>query len=273
MKAKTNKIVTAALKQRFQDLLALTQELPPVGCRPLTVCGRVCGWAHEGAVRVLSELDYVKVDPEAVHIAANLAPSARVNVKLADVAAALNTAGYVKAWRDELLDVVGEGQHLGAIERGGVRPLGLLTQAVHLNAWTPDGRLWVQKRAEHKSTDPNKWDTLVGGLASTNESLHLSLLRECEEEAGLVETQLHALEPMRLISRMHRRLPEGYQVENVWVNDCVLDESTQPKNLDGEVSEIRAISVDEYSEMSLSGLFTIEADIVILDSLLRRNQQ
>lgn len=262
-----------ALVQRFQDLLRLTQELPPVGCRPLTVCGRVCGWAHEGAVRVLSEMDCAKVDPEAVHLVPHLLPSANVNGKLADVAAALNAAGYVKAWRGELLDVLGEGQHLGAIERGGVRPLGLLTQAVHLNAWTPDGRLWVQKRAEHKSTDPNKWDTLVGGLASAYEDLHVSLLRECEEEAGLVEAELHALEPMRLILRMHRRLPEGYQVENVWVNDCVLDESAQPKNLDGEVSEIRAISLDEYGEMSLAGLFTIEADLVILDSMRRRLPQ
>ena len=224
-------------------------------------------------MQVLRQLENVSVDAEAVHIAANEPPCEHVNEQLADVAVALNEAGYVKAWRNELLDVLGEGQHLGVIERGAVRPLGLLTQAVHLNAWTPDGRLWVQKRAAHKPTDPNMWDTLVGGLASANESLHVSLLRESEEEAGLLEGQLQALEPMRLISRMHRRLPEGYQVENVWVNDCVLEASTTPKNLDGEVSEIRAISLDEYYEMALSGLFTIEAEIVILDSIRRRMQQ
>lgn len=270
MKAKTTKTELALLEQRFNELLQRTQELPPVGSRPLTICGRVCGWAHEGAVEVLGAMDHVSVDSEAAHIWPNQPPSPHVNDLLADVAKNLDEAGYVKAWRDELLDVCGEGQHLGVIERGGVRPLGILTQAVHLNAWSHDGGLWVQKRAAHKPSDPNKWDTLVGGLASANESLHVSLLRESEEEAGLVESQLQNLEPMRLITRMHRRLPEGYQVENVWVNDCVLDAATQPKNLDGEVSEIRCITIDEYIEMALSGLFTIEAELVILDSIRRR---
>ncbi|MCQ9617718.1 DUF4743 domain-containing protein [Paenalcaligenes niemegkensis] len=270
MTIKTTKSLSIALQKRFQELLLLTQELPPVGCRPLTVCGRVCGWAHDAAANVLSRLPGVAVDGEAVHIASNQSPSAKVNARLAEIAVALDAAGCVKSWRNELLDVVGEGQHLGAIERGGVRPLGLLTQAVHLNAWTPDGHLWVQKRASHKSTDPDKWDTLVGGLSSANEDLHVSLIRECEEEAGLFIDQLHALEPMRLILRMHRRLPEGYQVENVWVNDCVLDETTTPKNLDGEVSEIRSISIDEYWEMAQLGMFTLEAEIVILDSIRRR---
>src|SRR3546814_18950698 len=92
-----------------------------------------------------------------------------LNAVLAQAAQVLDQAGCVRSWRDELLDVVGEGRRLAVIERGAVRPLGLLTKAVHLNAWTPEGEIWIARRAMTKSTEPGKWDTLVGGLAGAGE--------------------------------------------------------------------------------------------------------
>src|SRR3546814_20146320 len=64
-------------------------------------------------------------------------------------------------------------------------------------------------------------------------------------ELGLVASDIESRSSLRIILRMHRRLPEGYQVEDVLVSDCVLAESVAPKNLDGEVSEIRLVSIDE----------------------------
>lgn len=258
------------LDQRYQELLVATQDLPPAGSRPLTVCGRVCGWATSLAVDCLSQINGVKITDEAVHIAWCDQPSGQVNTFLAHIAERLDEAGLVKAWRNELLDVVAEGKNIAAIERGAVRPLGLLTQAVHLNAWSHDGRIWVAKRAANKPTDPNKWDTLVGGLAVAYESLDTSLLRETQEEAGLESEHLKNLEPMRMLMRMYRQLPEGYQVENVLVNDCVLDEGVIPKNQDGEVSEMRLLSISEWWEMAQSGAFTIEAELVLIDSVRSR---
>lgn len=260
----------ADLDRRYEQLLAATQDLPPEGSLPITVCGRVCGWAIPAAVECLRDLHQVRVTAEAVHIAWGEAPGQHLNDFLAQAAHCLNEAGLIKAWRDELLDVIAEGQPVAAIERGAVRPLGLLTQAVHLNAWSAEGNLWVAKRAANKPTDPNKWDTLVGGLASAFESLDVSLLRECEEEAGLSAAQLHKLEPMRSLMRMHRRLPEGYQVEHVLVNDCVLDEGVIPQNQDGEVSEIRQLSISDWWEMAQSGVFTLEAELVLIDSVRLR---
>src|SRR3546814_3997194 len=80
-----------------------------------------------------------------------------------------------------------------------MRPLGLLTRAVHLNAWTPDGRLWIARRALSKSTDPGMWDTLVGGLAGSREDLEQALLRECAEEAGLERSEEHTSELQSLM--------------------------------------------------------------------------
>src|SRR3546814_2107063 len=59
------------------------------------------------------------------------------------------------------------------------------------------------------------WDTLVGGLAGSQEDLEQALLRECAEEAGLEPAPLANRTPLRTILRMHRRLPEGYQVEDL----------------------------------------------------------
>ncbi|MEO6958779.1 MAG: DUF4743 domain-containing protein, partial [Burkholderiaceae bacterium] len=201
-----------AIDQRYQQLARRVQQLPPAGSRPLTVAGKVSGWVTPKATRALAAVPGVHVEPEAVHIRAAASKRMTLNVVLAQAALTLKDAGCLRGWRDELLDVVGEGRKLSVIERAAVRPLGLLTKAVHLNAWSPAGGMWIARRAPTKLTDPGKWDTLAGGLAAAGESLDASLLRESNEEAGLSPAQLESHTPLQIILRMHRRLPEGYQV-------------------------------------------------------------
>lgn len=258
------------LEKRYSQLVPRIQHLPPAGSRPLTISGRVAGWITPRATRALASLDGVRIEPEAVCIGAPAGGQpASIDQVLAKAALLMRDAGCLRAWRDELLDVVGEGKILGKIERAAIRPLGMLTRAVHLNAWTPDGRLWIALRSQTKSTDPGMWDTLVGGLAVAGETLDTSLLRESEEEAGLLPEHLAQRSPLRIILRMHRRLPEGYQVEDVLVSECVLDESVPMRNQDGEVDEIRAISVDEAWQFVQDGRFTVEAELVVVEGLIR----
>lgn len=261
------------LGARYQQLIKRIQQLPPVGSRPLTVAGRVAGWITAKATGHLEGLPGIHIGDEAVHITASLPKRLSLDAVMAQLAAALKDTGCLRGWRNELLDVYGEGRRLAAMERAAMRPLGLLTKAVHLNAWTPDGRLWVARRALDKSTDPGMWDTLVGGLAGAGENLDTALLRESYEEAGLSAADIQNREPMRIILRMHRRLPEGYQVEDVLVSDCVLAESVLPQNMDGEVSEVRLVTVEEVWAMVEAGAFTREAELVILDGLKHRLQQ
>lgn len=258
------------LNTRFTGLVRRAQQLPPPGARPLTVANRVAGWITPRATALIARLPGVHVEDEAVHL--NAAPGRRLalNAVLANIATTLRDAGVLRVWRDELLDVVGEGRLLGRIERAAVRPMGMLTQAVHLNAWSPDGRLWIARRALDKATNPGLWDTLAGGLAAAGEELDTALLRESHEEAGLLAVDLAAHQPLRTVLRMHRRLPEGYQVENLLLSDCVLDAAATPTNLDGEVSEIRCVGIAELWEMLCQGRFTLEADLAIVDSLRLR---
>lgn len=262
--------MTAAISARYQQLAKRIQQLPPVGSRPLTVAGKVAGWITAKATNHLDGLPGVHIEDEAVHITAAPRQRLPLNAVMAQLAVSLKDTGCLRGWRNELLDVIGEGRRLAVIERAAVRPLGLLTKAVHLNAWSPDGGLWVARRALSKSTDPGMWDTLVGGLAGAGETMDVSLLRESNEEAGLVASDLEARSPLRIILRMHRRLPEGYQVEDVLVSDCVLAESVQPKNLDGEVSEIKLVGVNELWSMVEANEFTREAELVILEGLEKR---
>ena len=253
----------------MQTLLLQIQQLPHHGSRPLTVGGRVAGWITSKATECISQLDGVYVCDEAVHVGRASSSRPVLTRRLSGMADVMREAGCLRAWRNETLDVIGEGRKLAVIERAAVRPLGLLTHAVHLNAWTPDGRLWLAKRSLTKSTDPGMWDTLVGGLASSGENLEESLLRESNEEAGLLPTDMGSRTPLHTILRMHKQVPEGFQVEDILVSECVLPESVTPHNLDGEVSEIRAVQLAELWEMINSDIITLEAELVIIDSLLR----
>ena len=109
-----------------------------------------------------------------------------VTTSLNKLANLLRHAGLAGAWRNEQLAVRDEwGRQIGTIERAAVRPLGIATLAVHLVGQTTDGRFWVQQRALNKPNDPGKWDTLMGGMVSSADTVETALERETWEEAGL----------------------------------------------------------------------------------------
>ena len=232
----------------------------------LHVDGKPCGFVSPRAVEALRQVEGLTVRPHAVE----LCGAGDLSSLLAKAAFALHEAGCISKWRGELLDVWCDCNAVASIERGAVRPLGLLTRAVHLNAWSIRGDLWVARRALDKATDPGLWDTLVGGLVGQGESDDLALERESAEEAGLSAAQIAAREPIRSIYRMRRRVPEGFQHEEVLTSDCVLADDVLPQNQDGEVMQIACLPVAQIEAMLLAGEFTVEASIVIAQSLLAR---
>ncbi|MFJ1300106.1 DUF4743 domain-containing protein [Pseudomonadota bacterium AL_CKDN230030165-1A_HGKHYDSX7] len=256
-----------ALYTRLQDL---AQQQPPELARPLYIDGHCCGWATLAACDALRPTGLVQLDADALRIGPGLRPGPDLDAVLAQVAQVLREARCLRGWRDELLDVTAGEHHLGVIERAAMRPLGLVTRAVHLNAWTPDGRLWIARRSLSKSTDPGMWDTLVGGLVGSGEPLDTALVRECGEEAGLDPHQLTQRGPLRTVLRMHRRLPEGYQVEDLLTSSCVLEAGTEPANRDGEVMEIAAVSEARAVHLIESSEITLEAALVIVEDILHR---
>ena len=262
------------LQALFDRLIHQAQQSAHPGSLRLRVAGYLCGWVFPAAANALSHLPGVVTDTTGMHIGAHLAAGQQLDQLLATVANTLRAAGCAPGWRNELLDVWAEpgpeSFRIGAIERGVMRPLGLITRAVHLNAWSAKGGLWVAKRALTKATDPGMWDTLVGGLIGSAEDIDLALIRETDEEAGLEATDIADRSPLRVITRMNRRIPEGLQVEDVLTCECVLAEHIQPKNRDGEVMDIQCFAPEVVFQMLQRGEFTVEASIVITEDLLRR---
>ena len=263
----------------LDNLLLRARVAVPADSLRLLIAGRECGWLAADVPALLRGFasDYV-LTANSLHFVPHLAaavstsdqPLTAINLLLARVAAALSAAGRLSGWRDELLDVTDEQDRVvGVIERAAVRPLGIATHAVHLNAWTPDGEIWIAQRALNKNTDPGMWDTLVGGLISAGETPELALGRESWEEAGLLPE--HLVNSRRCgLFRVERVLPEGYQVEIVSVVDCVLDAGVVPVNQDGEVVAIRRAAPDEVLTMVGAGLFTLEAALSLLLSMESR---
>ncbi len=192
---------------------------------------------------------------------------AELSHNLAELADALRQAGLAGAWRDELLAVRDASQALlGVVERGVVRPLGIPTQAVHLVGLSPDGRHWVQQRANDKATDPGLWDTLMGGMAPASDTLEQALARETWEEAGLRMDQLGQLR-RRGFFTTRGPSPDarhaGYVVERVDWWQCVLADGVTPVNQDGEVQQFALMTADEVRRRLLAGEFTLEATLAL----------
>ncbi len=257
------------LASSYARLNLRAYQRPTEPARRVRIAGIECGWATQAACDALRALTQVVQSRETLDIMPEGRPSPELDACLAEVAQTLREAECLRGWRNELLDVNTEHGVIGRIERAACRPLGLRTRAVHLNAWTPTGELWIARRSMSKSTDPGMWDTLVGGLVGAAEQPELALLRECAEEAGLNEADIAHRSPLRTILCMHRQLPEGYQVEDLMVADCVLAPQVAPRNCDGEVSEIKTVTRDEALAMVQAGAFTLEAALVVVEDMMR----
>ena len=255
--------------------------LQPVARVPLLIEGVRVGSVAEAHLQRLSAWrQWIAVDEAATtphpHVQL-LAPRASRDEALAAMNAALRDEGFIRAWRDEpfsLLDPQ-DGRVLATFERASARFWGTLTLGAHANGFVADaaGRpthLWIARRAWNKATDPGCLDNLIGGGVPHGQTPLETVVREGWEEAGLVPDQMRRLANGRVIE-LDRDVPEGRQFERLHVYDLELDASVVPANQDGEVAQIMRIEVEEAAQVALSGQMTVDAALVTLDFLLRRD--
>ena len=183
------------------------------------------------------------------------------------VATALHQAGLAGTWRQEQLAVRDVcGLRVGTIERAAVRPLGIATQAVHLVGRAPDGRFWVQQRALDKANDPGKWDTLMGGMVSSADTLEAALARETWEEAGLHVADLQGLRHGGCLT-VRRPTSDGvgtgYMVENIDWYVCTVPDGVTPVNQDGEVAQFALVDTTQLLQNLSGGVYTLEAALIL----------
>ena len=123
--------LSAFLAQALQN----TQQTPHAGSPSLVIADQKCGSIFPPAAQILREHFPTLFSGSALVISSNLSRD-QIDQQLNAFSQCLLNAGCLPKWRDELLDVWAGDQSIAAIERGAVRALGLVTRAVHLNAWS-----------------------------------------------------------------------------------------------------------------------------------------
>lgn len=194
---------------------------------------------------------------------------------LEDALQLLRDQGHLRGWRNERFSFWDHetcnpqttAPDFVRIERAGFLYLGMLSHAVHINGFTPDGQLWCGQRSVTKATDPGLWDNLTAGGLPAGETLLHCARRELWEEAGLAldtGAQLHAAANIR-ISRL---APGGWHDEVLHVFNIALSDGFVPHNQDGEVQAFAQLFAPDLMERIAAGQFTPDAALAIAQGLL-----
>ncbi len=153
------------------------------------------------------------------------------------------------------------------IERAAFRYLGMMSHAVHINGFTPDGRMWCGQRSSSKATDPGLWDNMTAGGLSAGESLESCAVRELWEEAGLRD-----LDPSTLRCAGHVRIsrltPTGWHDETLHIYNLQLPDDFVPSNQDGEVQAFACLSAAQVLAGIADGQWTSDAALAIAQGVL-----
>jgi 8-oxo-dGTP pyrophosphatase MutT (NUDIX family) len=153
------------------------------------------------------------------------------------------------------------------VERAGFRHLGMMSHAVHIHGFLPQGDLWCGRRSDHKATDPGLLDNLAAGGLTAGERPLTTAVRELAEEAGLHLSDLARLQRAGVI-RTQRLEPQGWHDEQLLVYTLHLSEQEMPINADGEVQEFLCLSPGEVVSRMQSGQFTADACASLAQSLV-----
>lgn len=206
-----------------------------------------------------------------------LAPSLRTvearTAAFAEVAEGLARAGVVSGWRNERYAVVEAWGRpvLAHIERAAARFFGLTTFAAHANGIVTaagDTRMWIARRSPTKPIDPGLLDNLVGGGMSAEADPLETLVREAGEEAG-IPPALARTAVARGTLAILREVPEGVQQETLFAFDLELPADFVPRNEDGEVAEVRLMTLEEVARVIAARGMTLDASLVAAGYLSR----
>ena len=88
---------------------------------------------------------------------------------------------------EEMFDVVDDhDQVVDCLSRSEVHARNLLHRSVHGIVFDDNQRIFLQHRGPDRDCDPNLWDSSVGGHLQAGEMYDEAIIRETQEELGLV---------------------------------------------------------------------------------------
>ena len=241
---------------------------------PLVADGRRIGLLlHANAAALRPYSDVFAVEPDCVRLVAK-GDCAELSAKVDAVVEALVLENRVPKWRNETFDVAARWGEppLFRLDRGAVPFFGVRAYGVHLNGYrrTADGiALWVGRRAPDKRVAPDKLDNLVAGGIGNGHGVFDTLVKECEEEAGLPAALAGRTIPVGAVTyRMENET--GIRDDVLFVYDLDVPADFVPQNGDGEIVHFDLVPAkDVIARIRASDDFKFNVNLVILDFALR----
>ncbi|KAL1823865.1 hypothetical protein ACET3Z_010643 [Daucus carota] len=250
---------------------------------PFVIQNNVVGYVHEGFSGHLRKFPDVFIFPEDDSQAIHFGDHVRLHPALTtpedrtyavgDVIECLGEE-MIPGIRNELYPVMSSfgTQAFFSLERAAAPYFGIKAYGVHMNGFVEkDGQkyLWIGKRDESKSTYPGMLDHLVAGGLPYGISCGDNIVKECEEEAGIVKSIASQAIPVGVVSYMDIDAYR-YKRDVLFCYDLKLPESFVPKNQDGEVGSFRLIPVQLVANViQKTEFFKPNCNLVIIDFLFR----
>lgn len=151
--------------------------------------------------------------------------------------------------KTELLDILDQnGSPTGeSKKREDVHQLGLWHRTVHLWILNSKGQLLLQQRSKTKDTNPNLWDISVAGHIEKGQTPIQAVLREAEEEIGLVceESEIEFLFSVQNIFIDPHTAVQDFEFQDVFI----LKADLEINKLKCQVEEVQALAWVHWSEL------------------------
>lgn len=257
-------------------LLTHARHSPSLHALPWSCDGHLMGQlARVHVPQLLQVLQPCQASPTQVLWSPDASSSKERSRALEGALQMLHIQGQLRGWRSERFSFWSHDTMLPQpaqsdfvrVERAGFLYLGMLSHAVHINGFTPDGHLWCGQRSATKSTDPGLWDNLTAGGLPAGETLLQCAERELWEEAGFTLDDSAALQTAGQV-RISQMAPGGWHDEVLHVFNLALPDSFVPCNQDGEVQAFERLSAPKLMERINACQFTPDAALAIAQGLL-----
>jgi isopentenyldiphosphate isomerase len=188
---------------------------------------------------------------------------------LQDALLRLRALGHLPGWRNEPFAFCAEDCEtaLFRAERAGFYFLGIRSDAVHVNGFTADGRMWIARRSANKAVDPGLLDNLCAGGLGADEMPMQAVRRELFEEAAVHMQAAHSLRFAGSVN-VGRVREGGWHEERLQVYNLLLQAAEQPANQDGEVQDFQLLQAPEIARLLAGRQFTPDAAAAISQGLL-----
>lgn len=258
----------------FADHIRFCNSYDPARVLPLVVGDERVGRVRRDNAALLRRFpELFAVGDEAVRLVAQ-GDAATLSAAVDAAVKVLAAKHGVPRSRNETFDVMARWgmAPLFRLDRGAVTFFGVRAYGVHLNGYRREHgevMLWVGRRSPDKEVAPDKLDNLVAGGIGNGHGVADTLVKESEEEAGILPELIARAVPVGAVSYcMETAL--GIRDDILFCYDLEVPGDFRPQSHDGEIVEFTLMPAKAVLDIVRRGdAFKFNVNLVILDFALR----